>query len=136
MRADLSGHTKWYVDALLDTMLRLDQMRLIVDCANGAASTVAESVYSRAGADVTVLNTDLAGERINDGCGATHLEAVQEAVRAAGADVGIAHDGDADRCLAVTAAGEVVDGDAILAILAIDFQQRKRCGTTRSPPPS
>jgi phosphoglucosamine mutase len=126
VRADLSGHTKWYVDALLAAMpVQLDQMRLIVDCANGAASTVAESVYSRAGADVTVINNDLAGDRINDGCGATHLEAVQEAVTAAGADVGIAHDGDADRCLAVTAAGDVVDGDAILALLAIDLQQRK-----------
>jgi phosphoglucosamine mutase len=81
-------------------------------------------VYSRAGADVTVINTELSGERINENCGATHLEALQAAVRASGADAGIAHDGDADRCLAVTAAGDVVDGDAILAVLALDLQRR------------
>jgi phosphoglucosamine mutase len=126
VRADLSGHTKWYADALLATMpMNLDGLNVVVDCANGAASTVAESVYSQAGAAVTVINTDLTGEHINDGCGATHLDAVQAAVIAQQADLGIAHDGDADRCLAVTAGGEVVDGDAILAVLAIDLQQRE-----------
>jgi phosphoglucosamine mutase len=125
VRTDLSGDHNWYVDALLAAMpTRLDGLRVIVDCANGAAATVAESIYSRAGAEVTVINTDLSGEQINEGCGATHLEAIQAAVVAAGADVGIAHDGDADRCLAVTATGDVVDGDAILAVLAIDLQQR------------
>jgi phosphoglucosamine mutase len=125
VRADLSGHTEWYADALLATMSgRLDGMRLVVDCANGAASTVAESIYSRAGAAVTVINTDLTGGRINERCGATHLEAIQTAVKAADADAGIAHDGDADRCLAVTAAGDIVDGDAILAVLAIAAQRR------------
>jgi phosphoglucosamine mutase len=125
VRADLSGHTKWYADALLATLPNdVGGLRLVVDCANGAASTVAESVYSRAGADVTVLNTDLSGEHINDGCGATHLEALQAAVVAAEADVGIAHDGDADRCLAVTADGDIVDGDAILAVLTLDAANR------------
>jgi phosphoglucosamine mutase len=81
-------------------------------------------VYSQTGVDATIINTDTYGERINAGCGATHLEAIQAAVVAAGADVGIAHDGDADRCLAVTAAGEVVDGDAILAVLALDAKRR------------
>jgi phosphoglucosamine mutase len=127
VRADLSGHTKWYADALLATMpTRLDGLRIVVDCANGAASSVAESVYSQAGANVTVINTDVDGERINAGCGATHLEALQAAVVAANADAGIAHDGDADRCLAVSAAGNVVDGDAILAVLAIDCQRQER----------
>jgi phosphoglucosamine mutase len=125
IRANLSGQTEWYADALLATMSAgLDGLRLVVDCANGAASTVAESVYSRAGADVTVINVDLSGERINDRCGATHLETIQAAVAASGAQAGIAHDGDADRCLAVTASGDVVDGDAILAILAIAAQRR------------
>jgi phosphoglucosamine mutase len=125
VRADLSGDHEWYVDALLATLPHpLTGLRVVVDCANGAAATVAESVYSRAGADVTVINTELSGERINENCGATHLEALQAAVRASGADAGIAHDGDADRCLAVTAAGDVVDGDAILAVLALDLQRR------------
>jgi phosphoglucosamine mutase len=129
VRADLSGHAKWYVDALLKTMpTDLGGMKVVVDCANGAASTVAEAAYSRAGAAVTVINTDTSGEGINDHCGATHLETVQAAVLASGADVGIAHDGDADRCLAVTAAGDVVDGDAILAVLAIDRQARDALG--------
>jgi phosphoglucosamine mutase len=126
VRADLSGDTTWYADALLAAMpADLAGLRVVVDCANGAASTVAESIYSRAGAVVTAINTDLSGEQINDHCGATHLEAIQAAVVATGADVGIAHDGDADRCLAVTATGDVVDGDAILAVLAIDLQQRQ-----------
>ena len=127
VRADLSGRTKWYADALLSTLPgRLDGLSLVVDCANGAASTVAELVYSGAGAAVTLINTDISGEHINDGCGATHLEALQAAVVEAGADAGIAHDGDADRCLAVTASGTVVDGDAILAVLALDAKRRGR----------
>lgn len=118
--ADLSDAT-WYADALLATLRTpLDGLRLIVDCANGAAATVAAEVYSRAGANVSVINAELNGEHINDRCGATHLDALKAAVVSAGADMGIAHDGDADRCLAVSSDGEVVDGDAILAILALD----------------
>jgi phosphoglucosamine mutase len=125
--ADLSGDHGWYVEALLATIPDpLAGLRVVVDCANGAASAIAAEVYSRAGADVTVINTDLTGERINEGCGATHLEAVQAAVVAAEADLGLAHDGDADRALAVTAAGDIVDGDAILAVLALDLQRRGR----------
>jgi phosphoglucosamine mutase len=127
VRADLAGNVEWYVEALLATMSGpLSGLRLVVDCANGAAATVAPTVYSRAGADVSLINIDLSGDHINDRCGATHLDAVRDAVVAAGADVGIAHDGDADRCLAVTAAGEVVDGDAILAILAIHANRLQR----------
>lgn len=126
VRADLSGDTDWYVDAVLATLPRpLGGLRLVVDCANGAASTVAAAIYERAGAAVTVINTETTGDRINEGCGATHLEAIGSAVVAAGADVGIAHDGDADRCLAVTTTGAIVDGDAILVILAIDAARRK-----------
>ncbi|HVT65374.1 MAG TPA: phosphoglucosamine mutase [Mycobacteriales bacterium] len=123
--ADLIGDADWYVEALLATLpSRLDGLRLVVDCANGASSRIAADVYSRAGANVTVINTDPTGSRINDGCGATHLEAVQAMVAEVGADMGIALDGDADRCLAVAADGEPVDGDAILAILALDAHRR------------
>lgn len=117
---DRSDDPSWYVAALLETMShRVDGIRVVVDCANGAASTVAEAAYGGAGADVTVINTDLSGEHINERCGATHLAALAAAVREQGADLGLAHDGDADRCLAVTSAGDPVDGDVILAILAI-----------------
>lgn len=122
---DRSDDPGWYVDALLRTMpTRLDGMRIVVDCANGAASTVAAAAYGGAGVDVTVINTDLSGEHINEGCGATHLDALAKAVVDAGADLGIAHDGDADRCLAVTGAGEPVDGDVILATLALARRRR------------
>ena len=123
--ADLGGDTAWYVDALLATLPgRLGGLRLVVDCANGAAATVAADAYTRAGAAVTVINTDPTGAHINEGCGATHLEAVQAVVAEIGADMGIAHDGDADRCLAVGGDGTPVDGDAILAILALDAHRR------------
>jgi phosphoglucosamine mutase len=122
---DLSADPQWYADALLSGLPHpLDGLRVVVDCANGAASTVARTVYAGAGADVVVVFDDVSGDGINDGCGATHLEAVRAAVREHRADVGIAHDGDADRCLAVTASGDVVDGDAILAILAVDLFDR------------
>jgi phosphoglucosamine mutase len=98
---------------------RADGLRVVVDCANGAASLVAETAYAGIGCDVITINTDTDGHSINDGCGATHLEAVTKAVHEHGAAVGIAHDGDADRCLAVDENGDVVDGDAILAILAL-----------------
>jgi phosphoglucosamine mutase len=123
--ADLSGDSDWYVEALLATVPdRLAGLRLVVDCANGAASAVAAAVYSRAGADVAAINTERSGERINEDCGATHLEALQAAVVSSGADLGIAHDGDADRCLAVTSTGDVIDGDGILAVLALDLHRR------------
>ena len=102
---------------------RLDGIRLVVDCANGAASYVAPEAYRRAGAEVVAIHAEPDGLNINDGCGSTHLADLQAAVLAHGADLGIAHDGDADRCLAVDAAGHVVDGDAILAILAVAMQE-------------
>jgi len=127
LRADLSGRTQWYVDALTATVdVDLGGLRVVVDCANGAAAQVGPAAYRAAGADVTVLNDALDGYRINDGCGATHLEGLQAAVVGAGADVGLAHDGDADRCLAVDATGAVVDGDQILAVLALGLRERGR----------
>ena len=123
--ADLAGDTDWYVEHLVATVpARLDGLRVVVDCANGAASSVAPAAYRQAGADVTVINDDLSGYRINEQCGATHLEGLQAAVRAHGAAAGLAHDGDADRCLAVDQTGAVVDGDQILAVLAVALHER------------
>ena len=102
----------------------LSGLRVAVDCAQGAASELAPRVYRAAGADVVAVAADADGYRINDGCGATHLETLQAAVRESGADLGLAHDGDADRCLAVDAAGEVVDGDQLLALLALGLRER------------
>jgi phosphoglucosamine mutase len=125
VRADLSGDLDWYVDHLVDTVpARLDGLRVVVDCANGAASTAAPAAYRKAGADVVVINDDTSGYRINADCGATHLDGLQAAVRAHGAAAGLAHDGDADRCLAVDQRGEVVDGDQILAVLAVAMHER------------
>jgi phosphoglucosamine mutase len=123
--SDQSGQTEWYVDAVAATVpVSLGGMSVIVDCANGAAATVAGAAYAKAGADVSLINTEITGDHINDNCGATHLGALQAAVAAAGVDAGIAHDGDADRCLAVAADGTVIDGDAILAILALALHRR------------
>ncbi len=109
-----------YCDHLLAAVpTRLDGLHVVVDCANGSASFVAPDVYRRAGATVTVIAAEPDGLNINDGVGSTHIDGLAKAVAAAGADLGIAHDGDADRCLAVTADGELVDGDQILALCAL-----------------
>jgi phosphoglucosamine mutase len=97
----------------------LDGLTVVVDCANGAASVAAPRAYAAAGARVIKINAEPDGFNINDRCGSTHLDQVQEAVLKHGADLGLAHDGDADRCLAVDANGQVVDGDAILVMLAL-----------------
>jgi phosphoglucosamine mutase len=98
---------------------RLDGLTVVVDCANGAASVAAPRAYRAAGARVIAINAEPNGLNINDGCGSTHLDSLRAAVLAHGADLGLAHDGDADRCLAVDAAGEVVDGDHIMVVLAL-----------------
>jgi phosphoglucosamine mutase len=125
---DLPGAATAYVDHLLGTLrgVSLDGLRVVVDCANGAASQVAPEAYARAGADVVALHCAPDGLNINDGCGSTHLSVLREAVVAHGADLGVAHDGDADRCLAVTATGEEVDGDQIMAILALAMKREGR----------
>jgi phosphoglucosamine mutase len=117
---DLLDGAEHYIKHLVTaTPHRLEGIKVVVDCANGAASEVAPSAYREAGAEVIAIHAEPDGLNINDNCGSTHLEAVRDAVLAEGADLGIAHDGDADRCLAVTASGEVVDGDQIMAILAL-----------------
>ena len=113
-----------YVDhLLLATPHPLDGVRVVVDCAHGAASVIAPEAYRRAGADVVALHAEPNGLNINDGCGCAHLDQLRKAVLAHGAAIGIAHDGDADRCLAVDAAGDVVDGDQIMAILALAMHE-------------
>ncbi len=104
---------------LASTPHRLDGIKVVVDCANGAASFIAPDVYERAGAHVIAIHAQPDGLNINANCGSTHLGDLQAAVREHKADLGIAHDGDADRCLAVDADGNEIDGDHILAILAI-----------------
>ena len=113
-----------YERHLLSTLPhRLSGLKLVVDCANGAASHVAPSTYAAAGAEVVAIHHQPDGLNINDHCGSTHLADLIAAVKANGADVGIAHDGDADRCLAVDADGNVIDGDHILAIIALGLKQ-------------
>ena len=102
---------------------RLDGLTVVVDCANGAAFAAAPRAYADAGARVIAINAEPDGLNINDGCGSTHLEPLRAAVLAHGADLGLAHDGDADRCLAVDAAGETVDGDAIMMVLALAMRE-------------
>jgi phosphoglucosamine mutase len=106
--------------------VRLDGIKVVIDAAHGAAAGVSPQVFADAGAQVTVIGADPDGLNINDGVGSTHLEKLQATVRLTGADIGIAHDGDADRCLAVDAQGNVIDGDQIMAVLAISLQQRGR----------
>jgi phosphoglucosamine mutase len=99
-------------------------MRVVVDCAHGAASALAPELLRRAGAEVIAIGAEPDGENINADCGSTHLETLSAAVTKHGADAGIAHDGDADRCLAVDATGEIIDGDQILAVLALELKAR------------
>ena len=114
-----------YVLHLLTTLThRLDGIHVVLDCAHGAAAGVSPEAFSQAGARITVIGNDPDGMNINDGVGSTHLELLAQAVRDAGADVGIAHDGDADRCLAGDADGRIIDGDQIMAILALARHER------------
>jgi phosphoglucosamine mutase len=103
---------------------RLDGLHVVLDAAHGAASVVAPEAFRQAGATVTVIGCEPDGLNINDGYGSTHLEKLQKAVVEAGADCGIALDGDADRCLAVDAQGMDVDGDQIMAILSLSMRER------------
>ncbi|WP_353114322.1 phosphoglucosamine mutase [Microbacterium sp.] len=105
---------------------RLNGLHVVLDCAHGAASGASPEAFRNAGAKVTVIGADPDGININDGVGSTHLEKLSAEVVRVGADVGIAHDGDADRCLAVDAEGNVIDGDQIMAILAVSMKERGR----------
>ncbi len=112
-----------YIEHLLSTIdVSLTGLKVVVDCANGASSFTAPMALSRAGAEVIAIANTPDGWNINDGVGSTHLEHLRNAVLKNGADVGIAHDGDADRCLAIDATGAEIDGDVIMAILAKGFK--------------
>jgi len=114
-----------YVTAVVESSpARLDGLSVVVDGAHGAASATSAAALERLGAQVVAMNCEPDGLNINDGCGSTHPEGLQQAVITIGADVGIAHDGDADRCLAVDADGNLVDGDQILTILALAMRGR------------
>ena len=121
---DASAREKYIVHLLKSVDVSLSGIKVVVDCANGAASFVAPVALEKAGATVIAIANKPDGLNINDGVGSTHLDFLRDAVLKNKADIGIAHDGDADRCLAIDAAGNVIDGDFILAILAQRFKSR------------
>ena len=121
---DESAAERYIFHLLSSLTTNLTGIKVVVDCANGASSRVAPKAYERAGAEVIAISAAPNGLNINDGCGSTHLENLKAKVVEVGADLGIAHDGDADRCLAVDAQGNAIDGDFIMAILATDLKSR------------
>ncbi len=115
-----------YIQFLIDSVpnLQLRGLRVVADCANGAAAAVAPELFSRLGGDVTLLNIEPNGRNINDGCGALHPTWVANEVKKRRAEVGLTFDGDADRCMLADGKGTVVNGDAILLMAARDLQMR------------
>ena len=121
-----SGETlvEQYIDHIVSTVERdLSGIRVAADCANGSASATAAKIFAKLGADVTILNDKPNGVNINDNCGSTHIDVLGKYVRENGFDLGVAFDGDADRCLAVDENGELVDGDKLIAIFASQLKQ-------------
>ncbi|MDQ3481682.1 MAG: phosphoglucosamine mutase [Actinomycetota bacterium] len=113
-----------YVEKLATSVSQpLTGLKVVLDCAQGAAFEAAPLAFARAGAQVVAIHNNPSGLDINEACGSTHLESLQAAVVAEAADAGFAFDGDADRCLAVDASGAVVDGDQILAVLAMSMRE-------------
>ena len=106
------------------TPVDLSGIKVVVDAANGAASSVAPKAYAAAGAEVVAIHNRPNAYNINDNCGSTHMDQLQKAVLEHGADLGLAHDGDADRCLAVDAEGNIIDGDQIMAVLAVAMKEK------------
>jgi len=129
---DQSAYEQYIYHLLGSLKTSLHGIKVVVDCANGASSEVAPAVYRRAGAEVIAIHNTPNGWNINDGCGSTHMDDLIAEVKKQGADLGIAHDGDADRCLAVDAHGNVIDGDFILAILASHMKVPAVVGTVMS----
>ncbi|HEX4822637.1 MAG TPA: phosphoglucosamine mutase [Acidimicrobiales bacterium] len=121
-------HLLDYADSVVDSVegRSLDGLRIVIDCANGSATTIAPHVLRRLGADVIVIHADPNGTNINESCGSTHPDDLQKAVVEHHADAGLAFDGDADRVLAVDAKGDLVDGDQIIAACALDLRERGR----------
>lgn len=114
-----------YIDFLASTMPhRLDGLRIVLDCANGAATHLAPAIFRQMGAGVACINCAPDGRNINLDCGALHVGALRDRVLADGADFGAAFDGDADRCILVSGSGKVIDGDHVLLVAARDLQTR------------
>jgi phosphoglucosamine mutase len=129
--ADAAAEQERYLDHLLSTLAgppgrALAGLRIVADCAHGAAYRLAPAALGRAGAEVIAIGAEPDGLNINDGCGSTCLDALSAAVVEHGADAGVAYDGDADRCLAVDAGGQPLDGDQILAVLATELREEGR----------
>ncbi|MEV0961056.1 MULTISPECIES: phosphoglucosamine mutase [unclassified Streptomyces] len=122
------GFDKYVAHLIAVLPNRLDGLKVVLDEAHGAAARVSPEAFARAGAEVVTIGAEPDGLNINDNCGSTHLGLLKAAVVDHGADLGIAHDGDADRCLAVDAEGNEVDGDQILAVLALAMRE---AGTLR-----
>ena len=117
---------EYYLDHLASTVDGLEPLRVVIDCANGAASTTARYLFGRFPLEVEYLNDKPNGVNINDHCGSTHLEQLQQTVREGGYDLGLAFDGDADRCLAVDETGTPIDGDRMMAICADAMREKGR----------
>ena len=121
---DARAADRTYIDHLVAATGRpLEGLRIAIDCANGAASDIAPLALREAGADVVVINASPDGRNINDECGSTHPEQLQAVTVASGAALGVAFDGDADRCIAVDHTGAIVDGDQIMGVLASAFKE-------------
>ena len=122
---DYSSGRNRYIGYLMTLATRsFKNVRVGLDCANGASSTVARYVFEALGAKVYVINAEPDGTNINDHCGSTHIEVLQQFVREKGLDIGFAYDGDADRCMAVDDKGEIIDGDKILYICGKYLKER------------
>lgn len=124
LQDDSSGDRRYIEHLTTAVGADLRGLRIAVDCANGAASRVGPLALREAGADVVVINASPDGANINEDCGSTHPGQLQAVTVASGAHMGVAYDGDADRCLAVDAAGNLVDGDQIMGALALDMHER------------
>ncbi|MFG3230377.1 phosphoglucosamine mutase [Streptomyces antibioticus] len=124
VRAYDEGFDRYVAHLIAVLPNRLDGLKIVLDEAHGAAARVSPEAFARAGAQVVTIGAEPDGLNINDGCGSTHLEKLTAAVVEHGADLGIAHDGDADRCLAVDHLGEEIDGDQILSVLALAMRER------------
>jgi phosphoglucosamine mutase len=122
-KTDTGAVAEW-CDAVASSVVVVTPMRIVIDCANGAASSVAPGIFRGLGLEVDVLHAQPDGRNINDACGSTHPEDLQRAVVASGAALGLAFDGDADRLLAVDERGELVDGDQLIALFARDLRDR------------
>ncbi len=127
-RARAEVDVERWCQSLVDSLegRRLDGLSVVIDCANGSSSTIAPGLLRRLGATVEVLHAEPDGRNINERCGSTHPADLQRAVVAAGAAIGLAFDGDADRVLAVDERGELVDGDHLIALCALDLRERGR----------